>query len=175
VSEARLPEYVQRAANEGELGAYIEGFRIRPAVGTPLLVIGCGLVISRSPGFGWSLTLWIIGSILLVWFVIDTIHLVVRHDGSYLFEKGLVQARGILGIQLTRKVPWDSVRSIKYERRLYLVNLLPYLRQEHCEIQYLGAAVAGRPESTESFRMPGRTADLQRAVQLIRTRTGIRH
>jgi hypothetical protein len=170
VSAARPPEHVQRAADAADLGAYIQGFRFRPAVVTPLLVVVCGVVVARSPGFGWSLTLWILGSLMLLWFVLDTIHLIVRHDGVYIYEKGLIDARGVLGAQLTRKVPWHSVRSINYRRQLYLVNLIPYLRSEYCEIHYLGELVPGQPKET-SFRLPGRTTDLRHAVELISTHT----
>lgn len=116
--------------------------------------------------------LWIIGSLLLLWFVLDTLHLIARRDGVYVFENGLVDARGILGLQLTRTVRWNSVRSIKYERQVHLVNLIPYFRHESCEIEYLSDLLPDQPRKA-SLRLPGRTADLRRAVHLIRTRTGI--
>ena len=128
MSEARPPDYVRRAADDRELGAHIEGFRIRPAVVTRCSS-SCATTASTSSRRGWSV------------------------------------ARGVLGLQLTRTVPWDSVRSIKHERQLYLANLIPYFRRESCEIRYTrdlvpdqaslrphGRPTAGRPPDPRPCR-----------------------
>jgi hypothetical protein len=173
VSQVPAPKYVQAAADARGFGSYVKGFRRRPSLVAPLIVVVCWMVISTSPGFGWSSTLWILGSVVLVWFVLDTVRIVVRHDGVYLHDKGLVDTHGFFGLSLTRKVPWDSVRSIDYQHRLYTVNLLPFLRRRYCDIHYLRDG-----DSTVSgefvLRLSGRIVDLEQAVALIRTRTGIR-